>query len=1665
MAESKKTFFPGRMNQDIDARLLPQGEYRQAINLLISRSEGATVGEFENVLGNTLVGDYIAPGIDIEIIGINVDERNNCIYVFATDYNSPDGDKLARASTAANCIIARFDLQNGTPPVTIVQGYWLNFNQRFPINQTNLVDDLLFWTDNFNQPRRINVESALGNPSFYQEESQVSVAQYYPYEALIPLRRQTVTTVATGSDTLITLTAGNDQIRVGDFVTANDKTEITSSPIQNSTPPVRVVEIINPGVNTEFRVAPAIQPGPIPSDVLIDFSRTTMENRSDLYLSNYSFQEVSLISSPTEIKIDNWVMGGFPRIGDRIINLTTPGNIPADLRIKNFDFLLGTATNPVQCNMSRYSLIFDKPDNVDPVTGGALTGFTVGDEIAIAPNDTYDSLFDGDTKFLDDKFVRFSYRFRFVDNEYSLTAPFSQIMFIPKQYGEFGLGQTNTLTDARSNTTPIVGTGACAGINYDGTQIYNYYQDEKDAYTSTILEWFENDIDSIELKIPLPTDVSATKNTIAYKTIENFKINKIDILYKESDSQAIKVLDTIDLSLVGENDIEIIDYNDDINGLISRYYLRYTYTSNKPYKTLPEGQTTRVYDKVPIKAISQELISNRVVYGNFLQGMTPPESIEYTANWTPKDLQTSDYSTEYPYHTIKQNRTYQVGFVLADYYGRQSDVILSTLDQTEDFKGSTVYVPYLSTGDAVDEPVKDWLGRNLTLDISEQIGTTINPAQGKPGLYREQGWIVALDTPVYGCPISGFEENVTYATTTSGVGTGCTIRVTSVTPKITEIDDYIIATAGKGYEVGDTVTIESPTGCTATFDILEIGEANPLGWYTYKVVVKQQEQEYYNVFLPGFVNGLPICDQVWNGVVNNTNVDGAGTPTSVACPSTSPIETQRGKIAFATLLSENVNKVPRNLDEVGPTDLEYNSDEILFVRVNNPNVILNSTVIEGVNKQYYPNQLQQNVITIETVRESEIQAIPFRAFNTGPNLAVWPFVTDTTTNRAVPCDSENALVPGSSQTMTKQGFRGEYGSTVLTATDCLADAGVYKGNVYNVPSGSIPWGDVGPTAPFYGADQNPFIIKIGQVNNFENPIGAIVTDEPLIAQGCCSPPDPNCVPHDSNWVNDIRSMLPILTIAETKPVYSLLDIFWESTLSGKLEVLNSSIASNYNGVIGCSISEINFPEDTPDGTDLTPAFNFINGSGGLATVTSVTITNIFAQSNPAISLVPPSDYFSIQLSGGPPTEWEIATAVGKEFWFRENSLTPGDDIYVLSLEVESVSGGDTFVDNLPNALTISLENVAPAIYEDAGYTTDITGGAWSIISPNPSVVPGDIITLYGLNGSVDASGTPENRKRQLVWTLLNVFGPNSVDGTSAFDSFQLSAGPVDGSIVLSNTTEVIPEVAYGFEIGLCDANGNLANGALCVETTGTVTFGTQPAPLSIGTLPGTWATTQLCPDKYLSTENYPAFAGLASKSGEFRFTRADSLFITQDCLGAGVITAIPGASSSGYFCWNVCEGITEPAPYIQPGFDASGICPVLERGRGDLFQGTLDLFVYFQRVTTNIIGAGNITGKFNIQYRTSNAAAWTNIDSVPVSKAADPSATDSLWSASTSVATISGATTADPACSQIGFRYKFDQIGEYRVVCAISGTHADDWGFYINYADGTYTGATGPCEP
>ena len=52
MPQVENTFLKSKMNKDLDSRILPNGEYRDAQNLQVSRSQGSEVGEFENVLGN-----------------------------------------------------------------------------------------------------------------------------------------------------------------------------------------------------------------------------------------------------------------------------------------------------------------------------------------------------------------------------------------------------------------------------------------------------------------------------------------------------------------------------------------------------------------------------------------------------------------------------------------------------------------------------------------------------------------------------------------------------------------------------------------------------------------------------------------------------------------------------------------------------------------------------------------------------------------------------------------------------------------------------------------------------------------------------------------------------------------------------------------------------------------------------------------------------------------------------------------------------------------------------------------------------------------------------------------------------------------------------------------------------------------------------------------------------------------------------------------------------------------------------------------------------------------------------------------------------------------------------------------------------------------------------
>ena len=60
MPEIKKTFLRGKMNKDLDERLMPDGEYRDAQNIQVSSTEEQEAGTVQNIRGTKLLNDLSA---------------------------------------------------------------------------------------------------------------------------------------------------------------------------------------------------------------------------------------------------------------------------------------------------------------------------------------------------------------------------------------------------------------------------------------------------------------------------------------------------------------------------------------------------------------------------------------------------------------------------------------------------------------------------------------------------------------------------------------------------------------------------------------------------------------------------------------------------------------------------------------------------------------------------------------------------------------------------------------------------------------------------------------------------------------------------------------------------------------------------------------------------------------------------------------------------------------------------------------------------------------------------------------------------------------------------------------------------------------------------------------------------------------------------------------------------------------------------------------------------------------------------------------------------------------------------------------------------------------------------------------------------------------------
>ena len=81
MSRINNTFNQGKMNKDLDERIIPNGQYRHAMNVQLATSDGSDTGVIQNLLGNEIVnGQSIAS--DSVCVGKVTDEKDNAIYYF-----------------------------------------------------------------------------------------------------------------------------------------------------------------------------------------------------------------------------------------------------------------------------------------------------------------------------------------------------------------------------------------------------------------------------------------------------------------------------------------------------------------------------------------------------------------------------------------------------------------------------------------------------------------------------------------------------------------------------------------------------------------------------------------------------------------------------------------------------------------------------------------------------------------------------------------------------------------------------------------------------------------------------------------------------------------------------------------------------------------------------------------------------------------------------------------------------------------------------------------------------------------------------------------------------------------------------------------------------------------------------------------------------------------------------------------------------------------------------------------------------------------------------------------------------------------------------------------------------------------------------------------------
>ena len=601
MPDLNHKFHKGKMNKDFDERLVPDGEYRDALNVQVSTSEGSDTGSLQNLLGNLNVsseffidqnGDLIdTPTLEsygFYCVGSITDEKNDRLYWlvsgigidFIAEYNY-------KTKQVTPVIVDIF-------PPNLLPGdkeRVLHFDKSYLITGINIIEETLFWTDNNTEPKKINIP-------------EIKIGTY------------------------------NFVTHTDFFVPNPDKT----SPILHvSVGPIKHEHI------TIIKKGPQTAPK-------LEMKNTT---RDDVAGSDPMIGEIQTTINGSLL---NWFDGTTGSMSSNIIDVTFSS--APDFNVG--DKLVVESVQPLTGVLKKSKVIVQ----IESIAGYAVINGVNQLTCAIRIL-SYDQRLDLDnTEFnvylLQEKglfnfrFPRFACRYKYKDGEYSAFSPFTEVAFLPGRFDYlpkegYNLAMVNTVREL----------GVCNFV------------DERS----------------------IPDDVVS-----------------IDILYKESDSPNVYSIKTVERVQVDTNNYDSWNAISpskvrDVNlYLPQKTYGHVDIKAEMIHSILPSNQLLRGWDNVPRKALAQEVIGNRLVYANYLQNynmssshnqnpsalssvLNSSKNIEvdlkldaissniYGSNSdVPEQIYTGKAYSYKPAKTVKSLRTYQLGVVYIDEFGRETPV-------------------------------------------------------------------------------------------------------------------------------------------------------------------------------------------------------------------------------------------------------------------------------------------------------------------------------------------------------------------------------------------------------------------------------------------------------------------------------------------------------------------------------------------------------------------------------------------------------------------------------------------------------------------------------------------------------------------------------------------------------------------------------------------------------------------------------------------------------------------------------------------------------------------------------------------------------------------------------------------------------------------------------